>query len=126
MSSRAKQAWLLNAGLAAMFLIAALVIRNISTPAYAAGGGWDTNGIMANTTEGDTERLVLVDTTKKNIMVYKTEGAGAFRLMSARSYRYDSNLPGDAGDTSKIDEVEKRNGVTYMKWCELLYGTRKP
>ena len=122
MSSRAKQAWLLNAGLAVMFLIAAVVIRNISTPVYAAGGGWDTNGIMANTTEGDAERLVLVDTTKKNIMVYKTEGAGQFRLMSARSYRYDAALE----DTSKADELEKRNGVSFMRACELIYGAKKP
>ncbi len=126
MSSRAKQAWILNAGIAVLFLVAAVAIRQLNAPVHAAGGGWDTNGIMANTTEGDTERLVLVDTTKKNIMVYKTDGPGVFRLMSARSYRYDTNLPGEAGDTSKIDEVEKRNGVSFIRWCEMLYGAKKP
>lgn len=122
MNSRAKQAWLLNGGLAVLFLVASLSIRQMNMPAYAAGGGWDTNGIMANTTEGDTERLVFVDTTKKNIMIYKTDSAGAFRLMSARSYRYDANLE----DTSKMDEIEKRNGITYMRTCEILYGAKKP
>jgi hypothetical protein len=126
MNPRAKQAWLLNAGLAVLFLAAAIFVRQMSRPALAAGGGWDTNGIMANTTENDTERLVLVDTLRKNIMVYKTDGPGVFRLMSARSYRYDHNLPGELGDTSKLDDVEKRGGVSFMKWCEILYGAKRP
>ena len=118
MTTRAKQAWLLNAGLAVLFLAAALIVRQMNAPVMAAGGGWDTDGIMANTTDSDADRLVIVDTLKRNIMVYKTEGSGQFRLMTARAYRNDIEFE----DTSKSDEIERRNGVTYLRACELLFG----
>lgn len=121
MTPREKQAWLLNLGLVALFLAATLLARQFSAPASAAGGSWDTDGMMINTTESDADRLVILDTDKKAIMVYRTEGSGTFRLMSARSYMFD----GDLEDASGVAEIENRNGVTFMRACELLAAKQK-
>lgn len=87
--------------------------------AQAAGGGWDTNGVMAVTTKGN-ERLVLIDTAKQNICVYRTLGAGKFRLVGARCYRYDVEVKDSAGS-----DIEKGNGVTYLQMKKIYESAPK-
>ncbi|MCW8133361.1 MAG: hypothetical protein KIS92_23665 [Planctomycetota bacterium] len=102
--------WMENAVLGGV--LAALACAYFALPArqaQAAGGGWDTNGVMAVTTK-QNERLVLIDTVKKNICVYKTLGGGQFRLVGARSYRYDLEVKDSAGT-----QIEKGNGLTYIE-----------
>ena len=75
------------------------------------GGGWETIGIMV-TTGNVTERLVLVDTTKKNIMIYHYRVAGGVCLSGVRNYKYDVEIE-DTG-TKKLDA----NGWTYFQAME--------
>ena len=42
----------------------------------AAGGGWDTDGVMVTTTATPQERIVLIDTKNQNMMIYKPRNAG--------------------------------------------------
>ena len=112
--------WFENALLAAIFCLLAYFYATMpESTAQAAGGGWDTNGIMALTTGGQTERLVMVDTNKKNICVYKIRGAGEFRLVGARSYKYDLDMKDTAGTA-----VEKGNGVTYIQVRQMVQAAR--
>ena len=102
--------WVVNGllGVILALLLAFYFNSSIGT-AHAAGGGWDTNGVMAMTTAG--EHMVLIDTAKQNIMIYRAQGLGKFRLVGARSYKYDI----EAGDTSGrggYSIVESR-GITF-------------
>ena len=116
--------WIINALLLASLLVAMLLKSSYSeSRAFAAGGGLETNGTMIGTTESDQDRLVLVDTTNKNIMVYKTTGVGQFRLTGARSYKYDVEINGK--DTSKVDEIETHKGITFMRAYELYEEAHK-
>ncbi|HEY3322152.1 MAG TPA: hypothetical protein VGP72_16925 [Planctomycetota bacterium] len=109
--------------LIAVLALTALLVWQRPDPVQAVGGGsWDTDGMMVNTTENEAERLVLVDTTAKTIMVYRTEGVGQFRLVAARSYQFDVLLK----DTSKNDEIERRNGITFMQAFELYAKRNAP
>ena len=98
---------------ALLFGILALMVffytRAPEQKAHAAGGGWDTNGIMAIITK-PTQRMVLVDTNKQNICVYRIRGTGDFRLTGARSYKYDVELK-----TTKGSLVERGNGITFFQ-----------
>lgn len=111
MSENTKNTWMINGLLAVILaLLAGYYIHSGSAPAFAAGGGWETDGIMALSTTGDSDRLVLVDTGKQNIMVYKILNK-QFRLVGARSYKYDVEIEDSAGS-----EIEKKNtGATYLE-----------
>ena len=109
-----RRAWLINGALA-LTLTAGLIAGRMKSEVHAAGGGWDTDGFMANTIDSDTERVVLIDTNKKNIAVYRMQGSGQFRLIGARDYRCDLLLE----DTSRIPEIEGKHGITAMRAREL-------
>lgn len=107
--------WLQNAGLALLLgLLSCAYFASPASPVQAAGGGWETNNIMALTTDPG-ERLVLVDTRKKTICIYKNLGAGQFRLVGARSYKYDVAVK----DSAKTP-IERGNGVTYLQVKQML------
>ena len=86
--------------------------------AYAACGGWDTNGVMAMTA-GPNEKLILINTdpndkvSGQQIMLYRIEGAGKFRLIGARNYKYDVELIDTAVDPST--EAKYTGGVTFKQ-----------
>lgn len=107
-------AWALNVALV-IALIGAGATAHLRSKANAAGGGWATDGIMANAIDFDNERVVLIDTDKKQIAVYKVQGSGQFRLIAARDYKYDLLLE----DTSGVAEIETHNGITAMRAAEL-------
>jgi len=96
-----------------------------ATPAHAAGGGWETAGVMAVSTPGaNNERLVLIDTKKQVICVYRNAGLGRFRLVGARSYKYDVEVKDSSGSA-----IEKGNGLTYFEmkqYYEALEKAPKP
>jgi len=120
MTEKAKNAWSANALLAALLLGAWCWIARVDNAgARAESGGWD-DDILVNSTEGAEDRFVLVDLRNKNIMVYKTEGLGQFRLVTARSYEADAEFPRDTSDSA---EIEKK-GITYLRALE-LWKTRK-
>jgi len=96
MNEKLKNVWVVNGLLAVIaVLLGGYYANRPSQKAYA--GGWETGGIMALASTGENERLVIVDTTKKNIMVYRAQGAGMFRMVGARSYKYDVELEDTAG-----------------------------
>src|ERR1700750_653521 len=115
MNSHAKREWFNTAALAFGLLLAVALLRPMGS-AQAAGGSWDTDGILVNTTESDRDRLVLIDTTKQRLMIYKCDRAGSFRLINARCYKYDLELE----DTSKAEEFEKKGGATFSRVYELF------
>jgi len=86
--------WLQNTIL--LSLVALLVCAYVLLPdgkAHAAGGGWETDGILCVSASGE-ERILLIDTTKKTMCVYRTRGLGEFRLVGARSFQYDVEKDG--------------------------------
>jgi hypothetical protein len=117
MNERNRTTWVINGLLAAILvLLAGHYLNVLSPPAYAAGGGWETDGVIA-TSVLDAERLVLIDTKNKTICVYKTTG-NMFRLVGARSYEYDieviDSAPPRKGQAA-ILPIEHGNGVTWME-----------
>ena len=115
MNSR-KNPWLINGALAiGLALIALVMTGQLKSSAHAAGTGWETDGMLVNTLDGETDRVVLIDTNRKNIAVYKLQGSGQFRLIGARDCRYDLMLE----DTSKIPEIEQKHGITAQRAAEL-------
>lgn len=111
MAEKTRNIWIVNGLLAVILaLLGAYYVRSGATPAYAAGGGWETDGVMAMSTTGDNERLVLVDTAKQSIMVYKILNK-QFRLVGARSYKYDVEIEDSAGT-----RIEKTGtGASYLE-----------
>jgi hypothetical protein len=119
MSDKMKAAWAVNGLLAVIFVLLAGHYWNTpATPAYAVGGGWETNGIMAGTAL-DTERIILVDTTTKNIMIYKIIG-NSFRLVGARAYDYDVLIEDSAGTP-----IERGTGATWRNVRDLWNSAKK-
>ena len=114
MNTSARREWTINALLLAALAIVIAAKCGPST-LNAAGGGWETNGVMINSTDNPSDRLVLVNTDTKNIVVYRTTDSGQFRLLAARDYKYDLLIP----DSSVSDEIEKKNGISYMRAYEL-------
>ena len=113
MSEKIKNAWLINGLLAVILvLLGGLYLRTPGQNAYAAGGGWETDGVMALTSEVG-ENLVLVDTKNKNFMVYRVQGKGKFTLIGARSYQYDVEFE----DTSWVKEITR--GITFKDSFDL-------
>jgi hypothetical protein len=122
MSQPSRHAWVVNGLLAVVLaLLLGIYINFHSQNAYAAGGGWETDGVMLACTQTTNERLVLVDTQKKNIMIYKTAGAGQFRLVGARSYKYDVELEDTAGST-----VETGSGKSFTEVYHLYQSLQQP
>lgn len=80
--------------------------------AVAAGGGWETNGIMA-AVSNPAQRLIIVNTNPnvQSICVYRNTGLGTFRLVGARSYKYDVEMI----DTSRSTWSNKGAGRTYSQ-----------
>lgn len=117
MSDNTRNAWTINALLAAILVLLAGYYFNTggSTPAFAAGGGWDTDGVMAISSASDNERLVLIDTKKMNIMIYKPQ-ANKFRLVGARSYEYDVQI-----EDSEGTPISTGNGKTYMEVFKIYH-----
>ena len=119
MTTNTKTAWLINGLLAVILVLLVGHYAGSTAPAYAAGGGWDTDGIMA-TTALDTERVVLIDTKNKQIMVYKTTGK-MFRLVGARSFEYDVLV-----EDSAAGPIEKApQGMTWMQMYTMYNATTK-
>ena len=117
MSESIKSGWAINALLAVILvLLTGMYVRTSVSTAQAAGGGWETNGIMAiNAQVG--EQLILVNTdpndriSGQNIMIYRASGGGKFRLIGARSYKYDIELV----DTASTQQMESKyqQGATF-------------
>lgn len=120
MTRETKTTWIMNGLLAVILvLLAGHYLNSTAAPAYAAGGGWDTDGIMA-TTALDAERLVLVDTKNKAIMVYKVNG-NMFRLVGARSFEYDVEV--DDSDGTIIQKSPQ--GMTWMQMYQIYSAAKK-
>lgn len=120
MSDTAKREWFNTAALACGLVLAVALIGSPLKEAHAVGGSWETDGILVNTTESDRDRLVLIDTNKQRLMIYKCDRAGSFRLINARCYKYDLELE----DTSKFEEFEKKGGATFSRVYELFHRKR--
>ncbi|HEY3318885.1 MAG TPA: hypothetical protein VGP72_00205 [Planctomycetota bacterium] len=110
MREKLRSLWTINALLAV--ILALLCTWYFHTPAqkaYAAGGGWDTDGIMAVNTASDNERVVLINTKKQVIMIYKPQ-ANKFRLVGARSFEYDVQI-----EDSEGTNISSGQGKTFMQ-----------
>jgi hypothetical protein len=106
--------WFENALLlAVLVLLAVLYVGRAGAPALAAGGGWETNGVIALSSGG--EKLILVDTNKKNICIYKVRGVGEFRLVGARNYQYDVEIEDTAAPDGSAGVTERGPGWTYVE-----------
>jgi hypothetical protein len=106
MNTESKTNWLINGLLSIILaLLVGVYIRTSDNSAYAAGG-WETDGIMAMSTAPLNERLVIVDTKKQSICVYKTR-TNKFRLFQARNYKYDLEIEDSAA-------IEKGQGASYV------------
>jgi hypothetical protein len=117
MNEKCRTNWVINGLLGAILVL--LVSHYLSAhavPFARAGTGWDTDGITVMTTAGG-ERLVVVDTQKKNIMIYHAQTGGKFGLTGVRSYQYDIL----AEDTSKQNVG---SGLDYLS-TKALYDTHK-
>ena len=121
--SDTKTNWVINGLLAVILaLLVGFYLHTTSSKAYAAGGGWETNGLLAITaTEGEDLILVNTDPNDKaagqTIMLYKATGAaGKLRLIGARSYKYDLELI----DTAASQAVEQKyqQGMTFREVYE--------
>ena len=102
--------WLENAVLAALIAgLGFVYFGRTSNTAEAAGGGWDTDGIMTVTANGNpAERIVLVDTKKKNVCVYNIRNTGEVNLVTARNYEYDFLIKDET-------QLGKRKELTYLQ-----------
>ena len=120
MNESKRNAWLINGLLAVILaLLVGFYLNTGSSTALAAGGGWETNGIMA-ITGSQNEQLVILNTDPndktagQNIMIYRAEGAaGKFSLIGARSFKYDVELV----DTSATPQLEQKyqQGATFTE-----------
>lgn len=89
-----KTSWIIN-GLLAVILVLLASKYLSSQPlgsAHAAGGGWATDDTMVLPLKTSQERMVLIDTQKKQIMVYLERNNGSFGLIGAHSYKYDIEM----------------------------------
>ena len=126
MSENTKTTWLMNGLLAVILvLLAGNYAKNHALPsAQAAGGGWETDGIMVLPVTGLNERFILIDTKKQNLCVYHGRANGSFGLVGARSYKYDIEME----DTEKLRNVG--TGLNYIQVKQLYEnkdaGAAKP
>src|SRR5947207_187777 len=89
-----KNSWTINGLLAVILLLLATkyIASNPFGSAHAAGGGWATDDTMVLPLRTQNERMVLIDTQKKQIMVYLERNNGSFGLIGAHSYKYDIEM----------------------------------
>ena len=122
MNPRTLKAWTVNLLIVLALVAAGAAVKKYQSCARAddIAPGVASGEILVNATEGKDEHLVLIDKKNMQIMVYRTQGLGEFRLVTARSYKYDLEIP---GDTSQSREVEN-NGITYARAVE-LYNINK-
>jgi hypothetical protein len=121
MSEKTKTTWVINGLLAAILvLLVGVYFSQSSVPAYAAGGGWDTDGIIA-TSFDTTDRLVLIDTKNKAIMIYRVNG-NMFRLAGARSFEFDTEVE-DSGEPGV--PIEKGQGMTWLQMYHMYNESKK-
>jgi hypothetical protein len=94
MTPSTKNTWLINGLLTviAVLLVAIYLHTRPIGAARAAGQGWATDDTMVLQLRAATERLVLVDTNKKQIMIYNEKQNGKFGLSGAHSYKYDIEM----------------------------------
>lgn len=113
--------WLENFFLAALVVgLGAVYFGHSSKTAEAAGGGWDTDGIMCVTANGNpAERVVLVDTKKRNVCVYNIRNTGEVNLVTARNYEYDFLIK----DETALGKNRKE--LTYFQ-VRALFGKKSP
>jgi hypothetical protein len=127
MSDKTKTVWAINGLLAViMALLAVYYFKSSPEFAHARGGGWETDGIMAISGTGANENLVIVDTNPdvQTMMVYKgTGGAGKFKLIGARSFKYDFEL-----EDSSIPPGNPilTNGATFLQVYQMYNLANKP
>jgi len=76
--------------------------------ARAEGGGAANNVVVLTGTDQEADKLYLVDTALKRILVYKSVG-DKLRLVGARGYEYDVEIVDSSGDRN----IENSNGATY-------------
>jgi hypothetical protein len=120
MNTQIKNAWTVNALLLCALLAAVLAKTGVGGRAHAAVAGGSANSVMLNSAEAN-ERLVLVNTEKKQIMVYKIEGLGQFRLIAARSYEFDLTIRKDTAGS----EIEKNGYSATQSAQKYLESTKK-
>lgn len=109
MNENLKTRWMFTAALAVILglLIGHYINSHSMSAARAAGGGWETNGVIIGTTTAQNEQIVIVDTAAQNIMLYHSQGIAHLGLTGVRSYKYDILVP---TDTSK---AKMGNGLNY-------------
>jgi hypothetical protein len=111
--SAPRDLWFENALLLGILaLLVGLYAGRPEPRAEAAGGGWETDGVIA--LSGAGSKLVLVDTARKNLCIYRTRGLGEFRLVGARSFKYDVEIKDSAGPGGGPGDMEK-HGWTYTQ-----------
>ena len=71
----------------------------------------DTDGIMIGSTTTPVERLVLVDTKKQSIMIFRARQGGGLGLSGIRNYKYDVEMQ----DTGVTKLPGGGNGWTYVQ-----------
>jgi hypothetical protein len=112
--------WFQNVLLLGMVaLLATLYVLLPDRKAHAAGGGWETDGVLCVSATGD-ERILLIDTQKKTMCVYRTRGLGEFRLVGARNFKYDVEID----DTSGSKDVEYK-GASYLEIKSIYENSKK-
>lgn len=116
MSDNAKTSWLINGLLVAILvLLLGNYAKSHALPsAQAAGGGWETDGVMVLPITNLNERFVLVDTKKQNICVYHGRANGTFGLVGARSYKYDIEIE----DTDALKMGTGWNYITTKQYYD--------
>ena len=120
MLKEALQVWAINAILIATLVALIGAVLKSPPSAYAAGGGWDTDGVMGITCS-ENERLILVNTDPhdkvggQEILLYRAEGAGT--SLPAWSERAVSNMMSNWSDTAADSATERRylEGVTFKQ-----------
>ena len=101
MSDKTKTIWTMN-GLLAVIVMLLCAIYSYNRPTVkAAGGGWETDDTIILPFRAQGERLVLIDTKKKQIMVYNEKQNGKFGLCAAHSYKYDIEMDDTEGAAQK-------------------------
>jgi hypothetical protein len=117
--SASRDLWFENALLLGLLALLVCVYVNLpSRQAQAAGGGWDTDGIIAfSGTSGG--KILLIDTVKRNMCLYKTR-SNEFRLVGARSFKYDVEIEDSAGS-----EMERTGWTYHQVWRQYEQGLTK-
>jgi hypothetical protein len=118
MNDTMKNTWVINGLLAVILVLLGGYYFNQPEQLAHAGTGWDTDGIIAMSTD-PAENLVLIDTKKQNMMVYRST-AQKFRLIGARSYKYDVEI-----EDTENSPIAKGNGATYIDMMNLYNAKTK-